>query len=367
MTRSGAREEPETRAPLPEVGSIVVFACNLLGDSVCRLPAIAAAKRTYPESRVAVVADPAGRAVFEGQAFIAEVRVFARMGTAVAQGRAWWRLIAWARRQQPDLVLDLYGSKRTAVATKLVGARWRAGLHRGWAARWYNLPGPSRGAVGSEGHMIEMVNQCVASAGISAEFVYLPLAISEADRTAADGLIAEHGRTGSASIIVLNPTARVEAKRWAPERFGRLARRVADAVGARPLVIRSPDEENLADTVVQASGEAAVALPVLSLKELAAVLARASVLVSGDTGVLHVGTAMGVPTVILAGPNHPSLIAYPRLPQVALYHRDACQEWQGGPVCAHHNTCRMRRCIDAITVAEAAAAVMELVRLRQAQ
>ncbi len=367
MKRSGARDEPETRPPLPEVGSILVFACNLLGDSVCRLPAIAAAKRTYPESRVAVVADPASRAVFEGQAFVAEVRAFARTGTAVAQARAWWRLIAWARRQRPDLVLDLYGSKRTAVATKLVGARWRAGLHRGWAARWYNLPAPSRGPVGSEGHMIQMVNQCVAPAGISAEFVYVPLAISEADRTAADGLIAERVHTGSASIIVLNPGARVEAKRWAPERFGRLARRVADAVGARPLVIRSPDEEGLADRVVQASGEAAVALPVLSLKKLAAVLARASVLVSGDTGVLHVGTAMGVPAVILAGPNHPSLVAYPRLPQVALYHRDACEEWQGGPVCAHHNTCRTRRCIDAITVAEAAAAVMELVRLGQAQ
>jgi len=354
----------EVGTALPSIGSIVVFACNLMGDSVCRLPAIEAAKRAYPEGRVAVVADPAGQAVFEGQTFIDEVRLFRRSGDPITQAGAWWQLIVWARRQRPDLVLDLYGSKRTAAATRLIGGRWRAGLHRGWAARCYNLRESASGDSRLQGHMIEIVNRGVAPAGIWAEFVYPPLAISDGDRAAADGLIAEHVRTGSASIVVLNPTARVEAKRWAPERFGRLARRVAAEAGVRPLVVTSPDERNLAEAVVRASGKAAVALPLLPLKRLAAVLAHASVLVSGDTGLLHVGTAMGVRSVILAGPNDPALVAYPRLPQVALYHPEACGERQGGPVCARHNTCRTGRCMDAITVEEATAAVLELLRRR---
>ncbi|NIR02713.1 MAG: hypothetical protein GTN78_21350, partial [Gemmatimonadales bacterium] len=117
------------RVPLSNIRTILVFACNLLGDSICRLPAIKGARETYPGTRIFVIVDPRYREVFAGQPFIDEAWPLSRRGGVLAQAWEWSAALARARRSRPDLVLDLYGSKRTAVASRLVGARFRTGLY----------------------------------------------------------------------------------------------------------------------------------------------------------------------------------------------------------------------------------------------
>jgi ADP-heptose:LPS heptosyltransferase len=357
---SPAGHQPTDRYPLPDIAAILVFACNLLGDSVCRLPAIRAAKDTYPRSRVCVVADPRYREVFIDQPFVDEVWLLARSGGPLAQGRAWASLLIAARRHRPDLALDLYGSKRTALLSRLSGARWRLGLYREGASRWYNLSPVLREPVSQQGHLIQRINRFVAPAGITAPLAYCPLAVNEADRAAAEAVLAARGVGARDQLVVFNPAARVAAKRWPPERFGALARRLRTQVRVACLVITGPDAPSLTETVVVTSQGAAAALPPLPLKHLAAILARASVLVTGDTGVFHVGMAMGAPAVVLAGPTDADLVALPDCSQVVLSHRDACSEWTTGTECPRGNTCRDGRCLRAITVEEALAGVVDL-------
>jgi len=341
------------QAVLRDVRSIVVFACNLLGDSICRLPAIKATKEAYASSRLAVVADPRCGEVFEGQPFIDEVWHLSRRGSRAWRAVEWWGLARRMRRARPDLVLDLYGSKRTAFVSWLSGAKWRAGLHRGGRSGWYNLlgKGPRPGA-----HIIEQMNEAVRPAGVEARFAYVPIVVGAKERKAAESVLSGFG---GGRLVLLNPSARVKAKRWAVERFGEVARRVFEDRSVRCGVITAPGEEALTEAVVRAAGGGAVALPVMSLKELAAVLERTAVLVTGDTGVLHLGAAMGCPAVILAGPTDPRLVLCESCRQVALFHRGACEGWETGEQCAGYNDCRKRRCIDAIGVEE----VMEAVRV----
>jgi ADP-heptose:LPS heptosyltransferase len=340
-------------AILPGIRTVLVFAFNLLGDSICRLPAIGAAKRTYPDARVVVVADPRYREVFDGQPFINEVRTTDRSGGRLKQLRAWLRLTGQARRLRPDLVLDLYGSKRTAALSRLSGARWRAGIYRDGRSGWYNLraSAPPRG-----GHIIEQMNWAVAGAGIAGEFSYVPMAVTDADRAAARRALAEVGLGDPDRLVLLNPSARVEAKRWPAKRFGMLGARL----GLRCAVITAPGDDGLARRVVAASDGGAVALPALGIKQLTALVGMARVVVTGDTGVLHLATAMGTPSVILAGPTDPRLVAYPGVRQVVLFHRDACADWRGEEQCADYNECARRRCIDAITMEEVGEAVRGL-------
>jgi ADP-heptose:LPS heptosyltransferase len=128
--------------------------------------------------------------------------------------------------------------------------------------------------------------------------------------------------------------------------------------------VTSPDGPALSEAVVAAAGGAAFALPPLPLKRLAAALERADVLVTGDTGLLHVGTAMGTPSVVLMGSAIPDTIAYPGRPQVLLFHREACGEWTEGVECRRGNTCQDRTCIEAITSEEARAGVAHLLDRR---
>jgi len=356
--RSQADLAPASAPRLSDLRAILVFAMNLLGDSICRLPAIAAAKRTYPDARVMVVADPRYREVFDGQPFVDQVWELDRAGGRLCQSRAWFGIYAQARRARPDLVLDLYGSKRTALFSRLIGARWRAGLHENGRSGWYNLR-PTQ-PLRLEGHIIEQINAAVAAGGVPAEFRYVPIAITEADRTAAREAPASAGLAEAERLVLLNPSARVAAKRWPAERFGELARALESQVKVGCGVITAPGEEGLTQAAVAAATGAAVALPRLTIKELAAMLASARGVVTGDTGVLHLATAMGTPSVVLAGPTDPHLVTYRGVRQVALFHRDACVDWRGEAQCTTYNECTKRHCIDAITVEEVAEAVRAL-------
>jgi ADP-heptose:LPS heptosyltransferase len=352
----------DTGAPLREVRGILVFSCNLLGDSICRLPAIEAAKDTYREAHLVVVADPVYREVFEGRSFIDEVWPLSRRGSRLRQAQEWLGLMRRVRRARPDLVLDLYGSKRTAFASWVSGARFRTGLHRDGLSRWYNLADRVHADALHRGHIIERINAAVAPAGIAARFSYCRIPIGDDERTAARQLLGDSGPGEGEPIVLLNPSARVSAKRWPIERFARLAESLAARPGARCRVITAPGEQALAQRAVAGSRGAAAALPEMSIRMLAAVLEEADLLVTGDTGVLHLSAAMGTPSVVLAGPTDPLLFANPEGRQVILFHREACERWEGGEQCAGYNECPDRRCIEAITVDEAAAAVQRLLR-----
>jgi ADP-heptose:LPS heptosyltransferase len=111
----------------------------------------------------------------------------------------------------------------------------------------------------------------------------------------------------SDGATVVHPGAASPGRRWPPERFAAVAR--AEAAAGRPVVVTgSAAEAGLAAAVARRAGlaPAAVLAGRTSLAELAALVARAGTVVSGDTGVAHLATAYGTPSVVLFGPVPPS-------------------------------------------------------------
>ncbi|TDC28544.1 glycosyltransferase family 9 protein [Micromonospora sp. 15K316] len=106
---------------------------------------------------------------------------------------------------------------------------------------------------------------------------------------------------------VLHPGSKIIGKRWPADRFAALARRLA-ARGHRVVLTGSPDERGLAARVADAAGLPADAVLAgrTGLRELASLVAYARVVVSGDTGVAHLATAFGTPSVVLFGPVPPA-------------------------------------------------------------
>ncbi|MFQ5526031.1 MAG: lipopolysaccharide heptosyltransferase II [Thermoanaerobaculia bacterium] len=116
---------------------------------------------------------------------------------------------------------------------------------------------------------------------------------------------------GSARIVGLFPGAEFgPSKRWPPESFAELASRLASTPGVRVLVIAGPGEEALAAAV---RGDGAPEIPILGpeldLAELASVLATLDVLVTNDSGPMHIADAMGTHCVALFGPTNPARTA----------------------------------------------------------
>jgi ADP-heptose:LPS heptosyltransferase len=121
---------------------------------------------------------------------------------------------------------------------------------------------------------------------------------------------------------VVHPGAAFPGRRWPPQRFADVARHLASA-GCDVRITGGPAEVPLARAVASAAGldEDAVLAGRTSTLELAAVVASARVVVSGDTGVAHLATAYRRPSVVLFGPVSPALWGPPPRPQhVALWH-----------------------------------------------
>ncbi|MER7891371.1 glycosyltransferase family 9 protein [Micromonospora sp. NPDC094482] len=110
-----------------------------------------------------------------------------------------------------------------------------------------------------------------------------------------------------AGVTVLHAGSKIAAKRWPADRFAALARRLA-ARGHRVVLTGSADERPLATRVAAVAGLPAEAVLAgrTDLGELAGVVAYARVVVSGDTGVAHLATGFGTPSVVLFGPVPPT-------------------------------------------------------------
>jgi ADP-heptose:LPS heptosyltransferase len=123
-----------------------------------------------------------------------------------------------------------------------------------------------------------------------------------------------------------------------------------ERLGLASVVVWGPGEETLAAQVVAASAGAATIAPATSTSDLFALARGARLVVSGDTGPLHIAAAVGAPIVALFGPTFPHRNGPWAAADVSIS-RDA------GCVCHYARECRRRdRCIDEITVAEVMAA-----------
>jgi ADP-heptose:LPS heptosyltransferase len=122
-------------------------------------------------------------------------------------------------------------------------------------------------------------------------------------------------------LTIIHPGAKSGTRRWPPERFAAVARALR-ADGHTVVVTGAADERDLAVRVAEAAGLTARDVPTTGLGELAALVAHARLVISGDTGISHLATAYGTPSVTLFGPMSPARWGPPDRP----YHRKL---WKG--------------------------------------
>ncbi len=208
------------------------------------------------------------------------------------------------RAAQYDVAVDLQGAMRSAMLAHWSGARavyGAAEARESPASLWYTRKVVARGM-----HVIQQ-NLSVAEAlcgsprkrlapDISHDFPHDPQAEARVEQRL--------GEYGTGDFAILNPGAGWGAKRWPAERYGEVARGLAEQ-GLRSIVNYGPGEEELVCAAEAASRGTARAMK-CTLTELIALMRRARLFVGGDTGPLHLATALRVPVVGIYGPTDPA-------------------------------------------------------------
>ncbi|CAN5213591.1 lipopolysaccharide heptosyltransferase I [soil metagenome] len=204
------------------------------------------------------------------------------------------------RSKRYDWVVDVQGSWRTAVLTRLAGARVRIGW-RGLNGGWAYTHRVARANVAPVRYVVRHREQLLAAAGVSVSGSAVPsLHLTEDERER--GATQVRALSGGLPTVGMVLSTSSRAKDWAPERFAELAAALADE-GAKCIVFPTPGGGRQEAAFLGAAGGSAVTGPLVPLRELMTLIAACDVFVSGDTGPAHIATAVAVPRVTIYGPS----------------------------------------------------------------
>ncbi len=270
-----------------------------LGDIVHAIPAAAAIRRAFPQAKIDWLVDARHEQLLE----LVPV-VDARVAVRTSGVRSIVSSVRQLRRRGYDVAIDLQGLLKSAVLARLSGSTrvigFPAPLLRERAARLFYTEIEGDPAAR---HVIEKNLSILRALAIRMPEIEFPLI----DRRP-EIVTAARARLGIGPLerfALINPCAAWPNKRWPPVYYAEVARGLAKRYSLRSLVLWGPGEEPIAQTVVAASdGTAALASPT-EMADLVSLTKAAALMISGDTGPMHVAGAVGTPLIGIYGPTDP--------------------------------------------------------------
>jgi heptosyltransferase-2 len=274
---------------------ILVRATNWIGDAVMSLPALRALRERFPQARISLLAMPWVADLYGREPFCDEVipwraqRGFRDLGEKWRVGRA-------LSDRQFDLAIILPNSFDSAMHAWIARIPRRIGFDRdarGWLLT-DRIPRIQSGDTPSHQsyHYLELLRRAGLIDALPDEIV---IRLDGASAAREEG----RKRLGEGRIIGVCPGAAFGgAKRWAPDRFAAAARQLA----GRIVLFGSRDEVPICDEVNRhLGGEAQSFAGATSLGEFIELLAACDLVLTNDSGPMHVASALGVPTVAVFG------------------------------------------------------------------
>lgn len=281
--------------------SIAVVRMSAIGDVVHTLPVVCSIHDAVPDARITWLIQPTPHQLIRDHPAVDEFILFNR--------RPLWRglveLSRGLRDRRFDLVLDLHTSLKAGLATSMIDAPRKIGFDRRRAPELNFLFTNERIPPRPRGHVQEEMLEFL-------DHLEIPRRADWGIGPSAD----EEDRFGPLLPAFPGPTvamvvaSSLPAKDWPADRFAALVDTVADTHGARTIIVggRSPAEDRTVAAITAAAKSPPLDLRAWDLRRLAYLIHRSDVLVSPDSGPLHIGVALGTPSVALMGYTNPKRV-----------------------------------------------------------
>ncbi len=288
---------------------ILIRGTNWVGDAVISIPAMKEIRRLFPGAHISLLVRPWVRDIYSAAEFVDEILEYDRDG--VHRGLSgFFRLIADLRRRRFDLAILLQNAFGAALIARCAGIPGRIGYARDGRSPLLTHACPIDPAV-------RRVHQAYYYLGILSGMGWLEdrlwenrgytpsigVRVRESDRLAAVKLLRAAGVREKEMIVGLNPGAFYgEAKRWFPDRYAAVADALAQQYGARIVLFGSPVDLPVARAVASNMKQAPVLLAGrTTLGGLMGLIRECSLLITNDSGPMHLAAAMDVPQLAIFG------------------------------------------------------------------
>jgi len=315
-----------------EFSRILLIKPSALGDVVHTIPVLVKLRTRYPRARIDWLITPENAEIVRSHPALSNVVLFARRDFS-KRGYRWRALVAFfdllkqIRRAKYDLVVDMHGQVRSAFFSLISGARvrigfdrpikrgltvsaehdlrnipnhgWRGAREGSWVAYTHRIPIPTLDV-----HAIDRYLWVGELLGFDEDPPDLTIHLSAETIRKMERLLEEHGVPASKPLVVLVPGTIWETKHWTIDGFAGVARHFLQGGFAVALAGTKRDQQRCRQIAAAAPGTCDFS-DRTTPAELAALIRRAEVAVTNDSGSMHVAASLGKPMVSVFGPTNP--------------------------------------------------------------
>ena len=295
---------------------ILIVKLSAIGDVIHTLPALGAIRSHWPDAHITWVIEEAAADLVLGHRALERVIVSRRkrwirqLGSAhwrqaLVEIRSFWREL---RDTHYDIVIDFQSLLKSAVLVLLARGNRKIGFDKGMQHQEhsYLLLNERVSPVDMEVHALTRGMRLIEAIGVPSRALVYDIPESDGDRRKIDRLLAAARIDGTRPLVAVNPMALWETKLWLEERFAALGDRMVAELGVDVVFTGGPGDRTDNRRIRRLMTASAADLSGrTSLTMLAALYRRAALLVTTDTGPMHLAAAVGTPVVALFGPTAP--------------------------------------------------------------
>jgi heptosyltransferase I len=290
---------------------ILIIKLSAMGDVIHSLPVLSALKKLYPDSCIHWLVEEAAAGLLQDHPLLDRILISRRKSwiSGLKQGRIsllreFWDFLITVRAERYDLILDLQNLFKSAFWVAVARGPRKIGFSSTKELAYLPLNekiGPENFAL----HAVDRYLKFVRYLGNYDGQIDFPIPVNPIHRERVDQLLKEAGLNGR-RLVAMHPMTLWPTKLWKSQSFSELADRLAKELGLG--VVFTGGEQDW-DSVEEIIGRGSP-LPVnfcgrLNLLELAALFNRCALVISTDTGPMHLAAAMGTPVIALFGPTDP--------------------------------------------------------------
>jgi len=293
--------------------SILIIKLSAIGDVIHTLPFLEVLRDNFPDARIDWLVEEEASQIIEGHEGIDRVIISHRKSwqTRVIKGKDHVRVVKEVvrflkelRSEEYDLVIDLQGLFKSGILTGLSKGKRKigsTGSREGSSFFLTERPYP----VDYNQHALDRYLKLIKHLKCDKDSWKGSIPIRDSDKRSIDKLIHENGIQDK-RLVAINPMARWKTKLWDSERFAILANRIHKELSCTVIFTGGRDDRSRVVEIIDRMDEMPINLTgQTSLKELAYLYSRCRLMISTDTGPMHMAAAMDCPVVALFGPTAP--------------------------------------------------------------
>ncbi len=277
-----------------KIKKILVIKFWALGDSIVLLPTIKALKREFPLAQIDVLAHPRNRVVFEGQHDVHQIIDFGLFNVL-------------KRFRSYDLCIDAEPALSISAAIAFLTSKFRIGFDHGIRKNTYH----ETVHFSKKQHMVQNYLDFARKVGSTYDVdALMPLSISQKDKNIVAHYLKEKKVTKNNLVVGIAPgvAESVKYRMWPIERFAELADTLLERHHTKVILIDSKSNRRVVEKIQQGMNHECIdAAGLFTLPQSAELIRNCDIVISNDSGLMHVSAAMGTKTIGLFGPNTPVL------------------------------------------------------------